>query len=158
MTLVTFQVLPKLLICFLYLQLSLVLKIWFLWLFVVTLIIIMLNILLAVPFQILPIDRFHNWWPINYCFVYVLIRPTSLILKEHFFCILSMLTRLVGLINTKTQKDPGYFFPLPFILCNRSIGTSILYLVLTLSTTQNNNIIAALVTNTHWCGHWTCQI
>ena len=51
-------------------------------------------------------------------------------LKEHFFCILSMLTRLVGLISAKTI---GYFFPPPFILCNRSIERSILYLVLTLS-------------------------
>ena len=53
------------------------------------------------------IDRFHKWRPINYSFVYVLIRPTSLILKEHFFCTLSVLTRLVGLISTKTK---GYFF------------------------------------------------
>ena len=35
-------------------------------------------------------------------FVYVLIRPTSLVLKEHFFCILSVLTRLVRLISAKT--------------------------------------------------------
>ena len=44
------------------------------------------------------LDRFHKWRPINYSFVNVLIRPTSLVLKEHFFCVLSVLTRLVGLI------------------------------------------------------------
>ena len=37
----------------------------------------------------------HRLFPlmatINYSFVYVLIRPTSLVLKEHFFCILSVL-------------------------------------------------------------------
>ena len=49
------------------------------------------------------IGRFHKWRPLNYdSYVYVLIRPTSLVLKEHFFCILTVLTRLVGLISTKT--------------------------------------------------------
>ena len=48
------------------------------------------------------IDRFHEWQPINYSFLHVLIRPTSLVLKENFFCALSVLTRLVGLISTKT--------------------------------------------------------
>ena len=43
------------------------------------------------------IARFHEWRPINYSFVYVLIRPTSIVQKEHFFCILSVLTSLVGL-------------------------------------------------------------
>ena len=37
----------------------------------------------------------------------MLIRPTSLVLKELFFCILSVLTRLVRLIGTKTTE---YFF------------------------------------------------
>ena len=50
-------------------------------------------------------DRFHKWRPINYSFVNVLIRPTSLVLKEHFFCILSVLTRPVGLIRTKTIEQ-----------------------------------------------------
>ena len=35
--------------------------------------------------------------------VYVSIRTTSLIRKEHFFYILSVLTRLVSLIGTKTN-------------------------------------------------------
>ena len=43
------------------------------------------------------IAPFHEWRPINYSFVYVLIRPPSLVQKEHFFCILSVLTSLVGL-------------------------------------------------------------
>ena len=37
-------------------------------------------------------------------FVFLLIRPTSLVLKELFFCILSVLTRLVRLISTKTKE------------------------------------------------------
>ena len=35
-----------------------------------------------------------------YSFVYVLIRLNSLALKQHFFCILSIQTRLVSLIST----------------------------------------------------------
>ena len=42
----------------------------------------------------------------------MLIRPTCLVLREHFFCILSVLTRLVGLISTNTI---GYFFRPPFM-------------------------------------------
>ena len=53
------------------------------------------------------IDRMHKWRPTKYCVVFVLIRPTSLVLKEHFFCILSVPTRLVSLISTKTKE---YFF------------------------------------------------
>ena len=37
----------------------------------------------------------------------MLIRATSLVLKEVFFCTLSVLTRLVRLISTKTKE---YFF------------------------------------------------
>ena len=60
-----------------------------------------------------PIDWFHiKWRPVYYSFVYVLIRPTSLVLKEHFFCIFCVLTRLVGLISIETI---GYFFQLPFM-------------------------------------------
>ena len=62
------------------------------------------------------IDRFHERRPKNYSFVYVLIRPTSLVLKEQFCCILYVLTRLVGLISTKTIE---YFFDRH--LCNRSM-------------------------------------
>ena len=43
---------------------------------------------------------------------YVLIRPTTHVLKEYFFCILSLLTRLVSLISTKTI---GYFSWSPFM-------------------------------------------
>ena len=59
-----------------------------------------------------PIDRFHKWRLINYSFVYVLIRTTILVLKEHFFCTLSVLTRLVSLISAKTIE---YFFWPPFM-------------------------------------------
>ena len=52
-----------------------------------------------------------------YSFVYVLMRLTSLALKQHFFCILSMQTGLVRLISTKTKE---YFFGRH--LCIRSIG------------------------------------
>ena len=49
------------------------------------------------------IDRMHKWWPKKNYFVYVLIRLTSLALKQHFFCILSMQTRLVRLISTQKK-------------------------------------------------------
>ena len=52
-----------------------------------------------------------------YSFVYVLMRLTSLALKQPFFCILSMQTRLVRLISTKTKQ---YFFGRH--LCIRSGG------------------------------------
>ena len=45
------------------------------------------------------IDRMHKWRPKKYSFVYVLIRLTSLALKQHFFCILYMQTRLVSPIS-----------------------------------------------------------
>ena len=50
-------------------------------------------------------------------FVFVLVRKTSLVLKELFFCTSSVLTRLVRLISTKTKE---YFFGRH--LCIRSIG------------------------------------
>ena len=46
------------------------------------------------------IDRMHKWQPKKYSFVYVLIRLTRVALKQHFFCILYMQTRLVSLIST----------------------------------------------------------
>ena len=49
------------------------------------------------------IDRMHKLRPTKYSFAFVLIRPTSLFLKEHFFCILSVPTRIVSLISTKTK-------------------------------------------------------
>ena len=52
-------------------------------------------------------------------FFFVLIRPASLVLKEHFFCILYVITRLVGLISTKRMDfflaasyAIGLWFPL----------------------------------------------
>ena len=50
------------------------------------------------------IDRMHKWWPKKYSLVYVLIRLTSLALKQHFFCILYMHTRLVSLISIYTKE------------------------------------------------------
>ena len=49
------------------------------------------------------IDRLHKWWPKKHSFVFVLITPTSLVLKELFFCILSVLMRLVTLISIKRK-------------------------------------------------------
>ena len=46
------------------------------------------------------IDRMRKWRPKKYSFVYVLIRLTSLALKQHFFCILYMQTRLVSLVSS----------------------------------------------------------
>ena len=48
----------------------------------------------------------------KYSFVFEIIRPTSLVLKKLFFCILSLLTRLLRLIRTKTKE---YIFWLPFM-------------------------------------------
>ena len=59
----------------------------------------------------------HKWRPKKYAFLSVLIRPTSLVLNELFFCILSVVTRLVRLISTKTKE---YFFGRH--LCIRSIS------------------------------------
>ena len=51
------------------------------------------------------IDRLHKWRPKKYSFVFVLIRPTSLFLMEHFFCILSVPTRLESLISIKRKES-----------------------------------------------------
>ena len=40
----------------------------------------------------------------KYSFVFVLIRPTNLILKEHFFCILCLPMRLVSLTSIKRKN------------------------------------------------------
>ena len=64
---------------------------------------------------VLSIERMHKWRPTKYSFVFVLIRLTSLVLKERFFCILSVPTRLVSLISTKTKEyflAPIYAFGL----------------------------------------------
>ena len=58
-----------------------------------------------------PDDLFQS----RHSFVNVLVRPASLVLKEHFFCTLSVLSpwaRLVGLISTKTIE---YDFWPPFM-------------------------------------------
>ena len=51
-----------------------------------------------------------------YSFVYLLMRLTSLALERHFYCILSMQTRLVRLISAETKE---YIFGRH--LCIRSI-------------------------------------
>ena len=65
----------------------------------------------------------HKWRPKKFSFVFVLIRPTSLVLKERFFCILSVLTRLVRLNSIKTKE---YFFGRH--LCIRSIRISFVFI------------------------------
>ena len=55
----------------------------------------------------IDIDRIHKWRSKKYSFVFVLIRPTSLVLKEYFFCILCVRTRLVSPISAKSKE---YFF------------------------------------------------
>ena len=55
----------------------------------------------------------------KYSFAFVLIRPTRLVLKDHFSCILSVRTRLVSLISINRKE---YFFGRH--LCNRSICSS----------------------------------
>ena len=62
------------------------------------------------------IDRLHKWRPKKYYFVFVLIRPTSLLLRELFFCILPVPKRLVSLVSIKRKE---YFFGRH--LCNRSM-------------------------------------
>ena len=53
----------------------------------------------------------------------MLIKPTSLVLKEHFFCILSVLTRLVGPSQFSPQAaskgglaDTNYFIIIVIII------------------------------------------
>lgn len=65
------------------------------------------------------IDRIHKWRPINYSFVHVLIGHTNLVLKEYFFWILPVLTRLVGLISTKTKEHSfGRHLCIPSLVLN----------------------------------------
>lgn len=52
----------------------------------------------------------HKWRPKKYSLVFVLIRFTSVVHKEHSFCILSAQTRLVSLTSSKTIE---YFFLVP---------------------------------------------
>ena len=58
-------------------------------------------------------DRMHKCWTKMYSFVYVLMRLTSFALKQPFFCILSMQTRLVMSIYQHINKRI-FFWP-PFM-------------------------------------------
>ena len=44
-------------------------------------------------------ERLRTWRPINYSIGFVVMTPTSLAPKQHFFCILSTQTGLVGVID-----------------------------------------------------------
>ena len=55
-------------------------------------------------FHLHLIDRMHKWRPEKYSFVVALIRLTNLVIKELFWCILCVLTRLFSLISTKTKE------------------------------------------------------
>jgi len=50
------------------------------------------------------IDHFHKWRPLLHSFVFMLIRPTALVLKQIFFWNLLVVARLVGLIGIKTKE------------------------------------------------------
>ena len=50
------------------------------------------------------LDSIHKWRPMNYSFVFVVIILTSLTLKQKFFWILLMQTRLVRMISIKTKE------------------------------------------------------
>ena len=50
------------------------------------------------------IDHFHKWRPLLHSFVFMLIRPTALVLKQIFLWNLLAVTRLVGLISIKTKE------------------------------------------------------
>ena len=56
------------------------------------------------PIKYLPIDLIHKWRLINYSFVFRLIILTSLTLKQKFFWILFVQTRLVRMISIKTKE------------------------------------------------------
>ena len=51
------------------------------------------------------IAHFHKWQPLLHSFVFILIRPTALVLKQIFFWNLLVVTRLVGLISIKTKEN-----------------------------------------------------
>ena len=49
-------------------------------------------------------DHFHKWRPLLHSFVFMLIRPTALILKQKFFSNLFVVARLERLISIKTKE------------------------------------------------------
>ena len=51
-----------------------------------------------------PIDLIHKWRLINYSFVFMLIILTSLTLKQKFFWILFVQTKLVRMISIKSKE------------------------------------------------------
>ena len=55
--------------------------------------------------SLLLLNGMHKWRPKMYSFVSVLIRLTSLTLKKHFFCVLSMQTRLVRPLFMHSVND-----------------------------------------------------
>ena len=87
----------------------------------------------------------HKWLPTKYSFVFVLIRPTSLVLKEHFFCILSVLTRLVSLISKKTKE---YLFGRH--LCIRSMLYTLLTIEHSVSGVKCPSLDIGLPIVLHW--------
>ena len=50
------------------------------------------------------IDHFHKWRPLLHSFVFMLIRPTALVLKQIFFWNLLVVARLVRLISIKAKE------------------------------------------------------
>ena len=51
------------------------------------------------------IDHFHKWQPLLHSFVFMLVRPTALILKQKFFRNLLVISRLERLISNLKQKN-----------------------------------------------------
>ena len=52
----------------------------------------------------MAIDHFHKWRPLLRSFVFMLIRPTALVLKQIFFWNLLVVARLVRLISIRTKE------------------------------------------------------
>ena len=61
--------------------------------------------------------------------LFELIRQTSLILKKHFFCSLSLLTRPMGLIRTRAKKKKNWpsFMHLVYDHCPKIYYVNIVY-------------------------------
>ena len=49
-------------------------------------------------------DHFHKWWPLLHSFVFMIIRPTALMLKQKLFWNVLVVARLVRLIRIKTNE------------------------------------------------------
>ena len=68
-------------------------------------------------------DRLHKWRPKKYSFVFVLIRPTSLVSTDKIQRKCSFRTRLVGLISTLSKQKSNLLVALYGIgLCTAVIG------------------------------------